>query len=224
MKVGDIITRVRGVAGDDLVLQFTDSQIVDWLNDGIRECAIQNNLLQKNATSNTVAGTAEYTLPPDILKLHSVTVAGEKLRGQTLQEFQDSSVAVQSGSDTGQPVVFYVWADKITLSPIPDTIKSMVVSYTYNPVDLTFAPVNPGSGVADNATKIQVLSLPVGYQSRLVDYCLAQVAQQDGDNNLYAIKMQEFQTGVTMLKDQPEYTQDMYPSISVSARDSGWDF
>lgn len=220
MKVGSVIQRVRSIAGDTAVLQFTDSDIIDWLNDGVRECALQNSLLQKNATSSTAVGVSQYDLPTDIMKLHSVTVDGEKLLSQTLQEWQETSAQQGAGTTSGQSLSYYVWATKITLFPTPDAVKSLVVSYTYLPSDLTY---NGANGVGDNTTKNQDLPLPVEYQARLVDYCLAQVAQQDGDSNLYQLKMQEFQTGVSSLKEKPEAREDVYPSISVSSRDSGFD-
>ena len=220
MKVGSVITRVRNIAGDTNVIQFTDSDIVDWLNDGIRDCVINNGLLQKNATSSTAVGTAEYSLPPDIMKLHSVTVDGSKLGGLTFEEWQQRFGSKGSDQDTGRPVLFYVWASKLTLFPIPDEVLDLKISYIYTPAALTFVGVN---GIADSNTKDQDLPVPSEYQSRLVDYCLAQVAQQDGDSNLYMLKMQEFATGVSQLKDKPEYQDDMYPFINVSNRDSGWD-
>lgn len=220
MKVGSIITRVRSIAGDTAVMQFTDSDIIDWLNDGVRECAIQNGLLQKNATSSTAVGTSEYTIPADIMKLHSVTVDGTKLASQTLQEWQENSGGQGATLVEGRPSSFYVWATKINLYPVPTEVLPFVISYIYKPTELTYAGTG---GAADAGTKDQDLPLPVDYQSRLVDYCLAQVAQQDGDSNLYQLKITEFQTGVTQLKDKPEYTDDLYPFISVSNRDAGWE-
>ena len=212
MKVQDIITRVRNIAGDTNTLQFTDAQVLDWINDGVRECAIQNNLLQKRATSTVTSGTAAYALPVDILKLHSVRYDGAKLSVKTLQEFED----LVSGTDTsnGTPQYCYVWAGFINLYPAPDNSTSvMVVDYSYDPATLL---------IADVATDTP--ALPVGYHARLVDYCLAQVAQQDDDLNRYQMKMQEFTTGVQNLKDLPEWENDLYPSISISPRDMGEEY
>lgn len=207
MKVQDIITRVRNIAGDIDVLQFTNDQLVDWINDGVRECAVQNNLLQKRATQNLVVGTTDYNLPADILKLHSVKIDGEKIRIQTLEEFDQFT---RDSTNTGMPIAAYVWAGKLTLWPKPNTVKPLIIDYTYDPVLLT---------VANIATDTP--DLPVGYHARLVDYCLAQVAQQDDDMPRYQLKMQEFATGVQTLKDIPEWQDDLYPSISVSPRDMG---
>jgi hypothetical protein len=166
MLVADIITRVRNMAGDTNVMQFTDSMLLDWINDGIRECALNNNLLQKRATSNTVIGDATYALPSDILKLHSATFEGSRLRVETLQEWQELHGGDEDTS-TGLPQTAYIWAGELTLSPPPDRVGSLVLNYTYDPAVITVAagpvytPTTPG--------------LPVGYHSRIVDYCLAQV-------------------------------------------------
>lgn len=210
MKVSEVITRVRNTSGDTTSLQFTDTQIVDWINDGIRECAINNNLLQKRASQNTVIGQSDYDLPTDILKLHSVKYDNEKLPVLTMEEF-DERYTGADGSISGRATVAYIWAGKLTLYPKPDIVYPLVVDYIYHPV----AHASDAPGLTAE------LSLPVGYHNRIVDYCLAQVAQQDDDLNRYQIKMQQFETGVQNLKDQGEWNYDLYPSISVDSRDMG---
>lgn len=211
MKLSSVISRVRSSAGDTDALQFTDAQLLEWINDGIRECAIQNNLLQKRASSSSSVGTSEYPLPTDILKLYSVKYDGSKLQGLTLDEFDERYGRVDGGSNSS-PACFYVWGGVLNLYPVPSSQGSLVVEYIYSPTDL---------GPEDYDKE---LPLPVGYHSRIVDYCLAQVAQQDDDINRYTAKMQEFTTGVSQLKDQPEYTEDVYPSINISGRDmNSWE-
>jgi len=193
--------------------------LVDWINDGIRECAVDNNLLQKTAVSATVANQAQYDVPVDIFKLYSVYVDETKIRSVTMQEWEQTFAEKDSDEDTGQPQVFYVWANKITFYPKPDRVLPIAINYIFNPGDVTYVEAQDGTHPTD--WQQQTPAIPVGYHARLVDYCLAQVAQQDDDKNLYAIKMDEFHTGVQKLKDQPEYNEDLYPSISISARDSG---
>lgn len=208
MLVSDIISRVRNIAGDINVLQFTDATVIQWINDGMRQCAIDNGLLQKRGTQNTVVDQTDYNLPADILRLHSVKYDGNKLPIRTLEEYDKIGSFDDTGS--GTPVGCYVWAAKLTLFPKPDAIKVLIIDYIYSPVEVTVAGDTPG--------------IPASYHSRLVDYCLAQVAQQDGDLNLYQLKMQEFSTGVSALKDLPEYEDDLYPSMSISVRDMGHDW
>ena len=208
MLVSNIIKRVRDIAGDADVLQFTDETLIDWINDGMRQCAIDNGLLQKRATQNTVINQTDYDLPTDILKLHSVKFDSAKLPIRTLEEYD--KVGPYDSTSSGTPVGAYVWAGKLTLYPKPDRAKSLVIDYIYAPAEITTNGQTPG--------------IPESYHSRLVDYCLAMVAQQDDDMNRYQLKMQEFTTGVSNLKDLPEYQDDLYPSISVSVRDMGHDW
>src|ERR1044072_8480802 len=100
MLVSDVISRVRNLAGDVNALQFTDAQLIDWINDGIKECVGINRLCQKTATQSMVVGTDSYILPADIFKLHSVTVDGEKIDVSTLQEFEE----INAGFGANLPV------------------------------------------------------------------------------------------------------------------------
>lgn len=203
MLVSAIISRVRSIAGDVEAIQFSDATLYQWINDGMREAASDNNLLQITATIATIPGTVEYSLPTDILKLHSIQYDDTEVPLVTLDEAQNRGYI---NSDPGFPVAAWVWAGKIRLFPVPNTSKSLKVSYTRSPVEITVGTDTP--------------ELPLMYHMRLVDYCLAQVAQQDDDLNRYQLKMDEFRSGVHNLKDQPEWENDLYPMISVSEGDS----
>lgn len=212
MLVSDVVNRVRTLAGDTSALQFKDNDIVSWVNDGVRECAVTNNLLQKSGLQNTVIGQVGYVIPEDMLKLHSVKCNGVKLREITQSQFDDSyATSMSTPTSPGRVEVCYVWAGKLNLYPAPDSVVSLRIDYLYEPVAIT----SDGAGLGTT------VPLPVGYHSRIVDYCLAQVFLQDGDSNGYSVKMQEFRTGVSELKDQPESTYDEYPSMSTSSRDMG---
>ena len=197
MRVDDIIARVRTTAGDIDVLQFTDDQILTWVNDGIRECAMENNLLQKRATSVTVVGQEDYALPEDILKLHSITIASHSVKIVSAEEASNHHDCLWLG---------HLWANNLVLSPVPTKEEPLVISYIYSP---------------RTVSKTAEIPLPVGYHSRIVDYCLAQVAQLDDDMSRYQLKMEEFRTGVQNLKFNERSEENLYPSINVSDRNSG---
>jgi hypothetical protein len=205
MNVEQIIKRVRDIAGDTDVLQFTDATLIEWINDGMRECAINNDLFQKSITQAAAVGTSEYTLPADIAKLHSVRYDNAKLTVLTLEEFDEQFDS--SGTETGTPQNVVIWAGKLRLWPAPDSVKNIKVDYIAQTTE-----------VAENN---DTPALPVAYHRRLVDYCLAMVAQQDDDLNRYQLKMQEFETGVQKLTGDHEMEQDVYPYISVDSRDMG---
>lgn len=215
MLVSDIIGRVRRTVGDITVYQATDTAILSWIVDGIRECAIANTLLQKTATSNLVVGTNEYSLPTDILKLHSVWVDSVKIRMLTLQEWEElnaGDLAVTNDTSSGQPYQAYIWTNKLFLWPKPDTVYQLKVNYIYDPVE------NEAS--ITTATELSSI-IPISYQPRIVSYCLAQVALQDDDIAKYQLHMQEFTTGVQNLMEQSKQEEDLYPFPSISSRDMG---
>lgn len=207
MLVSAIISRVRSIAGDVDVLQFTDEDIYSWINDAMREVAVDNALLQVSATQNTTVNESKYDTPANILKFHSILYDNEGLRVIT---FEDAKSDGYLTSAVGTPTVAWIWANKINLYPAPDAVKTLEIAYTREPVEVTQPTDTP--------------EIPSSYHMRLVDYCLAQVAQQDDDMQRYAMKMEEFRTGVQNLKDIPEWENNLYPTINVSGRDSGWDY
>lgn len=215
MLVSDIIARVRRTVGDITVYQVTDQAILSWIVDGIRECAMANNLLQKTATSNLIVGTNEYSLPTDILKLHSVWVEAVKIRMMTLQEWEElnaGDLAINNGTATGTPFQAYIWTNKLFLWPKPDVVQQLKVNYIYDPVENEAGIVT--------GTELSTI-LPISYQPRLVSYCLAQVALQDDDIAKYQLHMQEFTTGVQNLMEQSKQEEDLYPFPSIASRDMG---
>lgn len=205
MNVGELISRARIIVGDTDVNQFTDEQCYDWINDATKECASQNQLLQKTATSTVVQGQSAYNLPTDILKLHSVKYNSGKIRILTQQE---ADQAFTLDTTEGAPAICYVWAGSLYLYPVPDnSVHSLQILYTRTPVEV--------DGNSDE------IDLPVMYHRRILDYVLAMIAEQDDDQNRYVMKMEEFRTGVQNLKDDGEQEQDLYPFISVGNRDMG---
>ena len=208
MKVQEVINRVRTTSGDQTALQYSNEQLIDWINDGIRECAVDNNLLQKSGVQQTILNQDVYTIPADVLKIHSIRWDGSKLTALNMEEF-DEQYGNPGTQDVGVPIVWYIWGTELRIYPKPQAAKELRIDYLYTPLPHVI-------GVLDVE-----LSLPVGYHSRIVDYCLAQVAQQDDNMTIYNMKMTEFRTGVQQLKDQPESTYDVYSSISVDSRDMG---
>jgi hypothetical protein len=208
MQVSQIISALRTIISDKDQLQVTDAEVMVWINAAMREVAVDNELLQSTATSTTVVNTGSYSVPTDILKLHSVKYNNQKLPVLSRKEAEEH--LDNSGTAVGNPAVCYVWAGKIYLFPAPNAANSLVIDYTRQPVDVTAVGNTP--------------ELPVQYHNRILDYCLAQAYLQDGDLNGYNMKLAEFTTGVKSIKDTPEWEQDAYPSISVSDRDAGYEF
>lgn len=214
MLVSEVGSRVRRMAGDESATLYDDALLIDWINDGIRECVLDNMLLQKSGTMPSVVGTSEYTLPVDVLKLYSIRYNGLKLPVLTLEEFDEKFTT--DGTEKGTPEVAIIWAGKIRLYPAPDAVKDIKIDYSYAPAEI--ALVLQGGAYVLPQTEVP---LPATYHRRIVDYCLAMIAEQDDDMGRYQLKMEEFRSGVQNLKDHPESTHDLYPTISVETRDMG---
>lgn len=216
MLVSDIVRRVRDAAGDLAVLQFSQATLTDWINDGVRECVIENSLLQARATTTTVPGQTEYSLPVDIFKLHSVYADGYKLEVQTLEQWEQHNASVHDADPVESSAQYqcYVYAGVLNVWPTPTTEVSLVVNYTKLPAHIGYTST-PESWSPESP------SIPEAFHNHLVVYCLAQVALQDDDFNRYTALMQQFKSGVIDLKHIKDQQEDLYPSISVSARDAG---
>lgn len=214
MQMSDIVRRVRDLAGDSAALQFTNATLTDWINDAVLECAEENSLLQKTANTSTVIGQQEYTLPADIYKLHSINIDRQSIRLLTLQQFKALN---DTGSvDQGFPNQAYVWAGKLVLVPIPDRILSLRIDYVYSPVNAVYT----GNDL-DVSWSNWVPSIPETYHKRLVTYCLAQVAYQDDNQERGDLLLSQFKSGVIDMKNLATTEDDLYPFISIAARDMG---
>jgi hypothetical protein len=210
MDVSDVVRRVRETAGDVAVLQFSNATLTDWINDAIRACVEENSLLQARATSNTVVGQQDYTLPTDMFKIHSVYMDSAKIPVLTLSEWEDNNYHRDL---TGTPKACLVYAGVLSLYPKPDAVLPMVINYTQEATEITYV-AEPEAWTPDT------ISIPEAFHSRIVTYCLAQVAMQDDDMTKYQSLMQMFHTGVNDLNHLKDQTENLYPFPHFVDRDA----
>ncbi len=211
MLPSQIKLRVKRQFGDESGAQLKDADIIDWINEAQREIYTKNNLGMKKGTVATIIGTSEYAFPNDLMRLFNV-----KYDGNTLQEISQQDVdEFIANYDTltlgnGTPTHYWTYADKITLYPVPDSVKNLTIRYNRTPSDI----------VADDSIP---LDLDLKYHNRVLDYCHAQAAHLDNDMQKYTLFMQRFEGKVNSTKDdETEMAQQaVYSSISVSTRDAG---
>ena len=207
MLVSDIKRKVKRQFGDESGVQVTDADIIGWINDGLKEIAKKNNVLETKSSSNLVAGVSEYTLPSDTLTLHSVRVNGQRVRGLSLPE-SDEYVYANSSTPTGTPIVFWVYAGKINFYPTPDTNStgSLVLYYTRQPAAV--------------ASDTDVIDMPTGYDNQVVAYCLQQAYEMDENFDAANVKGSQFKDGLGELLEAGTYTtRESYPRITVLLED-----
>lgn len=211
MNVSDIKTRVKRQFGDESAVQITDADIYRWITDGQVEIVKQNeSLLQVVSTSSSVAAQPGYALPSDLMILKTILYDSNRLKGLSLQQFEEYIDGWQNTNiyGVGTPVVYMVFASTITLFPTPDTslTNGIKIYYCKKPLAVT-ADIDP-------------ISLPDTYHPAIVDYCLSQAYELDEDWAASGNKAQQLQQSINYLKDKEVQTEDIYyPTITLSVED-----
>lgn len=206
LAVYEIATRVKRQFGDEFGAQITDEDILRWINDAMRDICLNNNLLEKKSTTAVVANQQDYSIPNDLLTLHTVRYGTLKLSAFSLQE-ADEFIS-QESANTGDPLYYSLWANTLSLYPIPTTAAtSLTLFYTRTPLAVTSLADTP--------------EIPAAYHLRLVEYCIAQAHELDADQEAYQRKMAQFKENVQSTKDNGEWdSRDFYPNISASIDDT----
>lgn len=200
LKVGDIIQRVERQFGDEANIQVEEADVIRWINDAQRELALHNNLLQARAVADSVQGQSEYALPLDVLTIRSIRYSGQKLQPMSAQEAEER---ISDTSTTGTPTHFWVWSQRVTLYPAPESAVATGLQIFYSRQPATVALTT------------DIPELPVQYHNRIVEYCLKMAYELDENWQAAQVKGQQFQDGVNELKGNVDWVErDFYPTIT----------
>lgn len=198
LSVSQIISRVERALGDESNIQITEADVIRWINDAQRELALHSNLLQAKAMATAQAGVAEFALPADVLTLRSIRFNGQKLKGISAQEAEEH---IEDESFSGTPDRFWVWAQRVTLYPVPESGGELTIFYTRQPVNVV--------------NTFDFPELPVQYHNRIVEYALKQAYELDENWQAAQIKGAEWTEGVNELRSNTDWVErDFYPSIT----------
>ena len=207
VTVANIAARVRRQQGDEAGLILTDGAFIDWVNDAMKEIVLQNDLLKWRSTALSVVGQPNYAVPSDLLRFHSLTYDGEALREISLQEAQRVVPNIDDTSNytRGVPQSFWQFGNEFFIWPAPASAKSLVIYYNRKPTAVTLIGNTP--------------ELNARYDNRLIEYCMAQAAELDNDDQRASNKLGQFQEGLDRAQDQ-EVDSGVYPHMSVPLADS----
>lgn len=216
MIVSDILTSVKRQFGDESGVQVTDTDIIRWINDGQRHIVkVNEGLLEKVATSNSVAKQQQYALPVDCLILKSISyqATGDpsyfKLKGFSLNEFNEYIDGWDGNIyQPGTPTCFTIFAGNIDFFPIPDisVANGIKIYYTRKPVDVVLSSDTP--------------DLPDLYHEPLVKFCLLRAYELDSDYYNINLKNTDFQQDLELLRGRLDWKQqEVYPSITILSED-----
>lgn len=208
MNVSEIAARIKRQFGDESGVQVTDEDILRWVNDAQKEITRIQSLLETQATTTVISGQNEYSLPLDILMLRSIRLGGQKIRTLSLQEAEEYIPGFDDETTwaTGTPEVAWIWANNISLYPIPTSAGTLKVYYTRVPVEVTAMIDSP--------------ELPVKYHPRIVEYCLAQAYEMDENWDGAGNKSSQFVTSISEMREEEKWTDHTYyPTITVLPED-----
>jgi hypothetical protein len=213
VNVSEIKTRVKRQFGDESSVQLTDADIIRWINDAQREIARTNDeVLETIATTAVSAGTADYALPSDLLRLRSVRFGNRKIEGLSLQEANDKIVNYENPASyqQGTPQYFWIYANRITLYPVPAASDSddLKLYYTRLPTDVSIDADIP--------------DLHLKYHLAIVQYVLHQAYEMDEDWAASGNKSSQFVDNLNSLKESDWQDRTTYPVIMIRPEDDGF--
>jgi hypothetical protein len=174
------------------------------VNDACLEIVTQNDTAEGYLGNTSVkAGVFEYNLPPDLIRIRSVRVNGMKLSASTYEQLVD--IDPQLTATTGTPHSYWVYGNALNLYPTPsDALGNVDILYVKSPDTLTVDMME------------RVPDVPLQYHPRIVEYCIAQAAELDDNIAQYQLKMGQFKSSISELRqngEQPE-SASYYPSIT----------
>lgn len=211
MFVSDIVTRVLRTFGDDAQAQIQEADIIRWVNDAQVDMSNDENLFRVTATMSAVANQMLYTLPSNIMNLHSVKYNGKTLRSLSQQEADafivDNDDPTASNLPVGCPTHYWIWGSTLHLYPIPSESTDTIMLY-YQRVPNNIANVTDTPDV------------PLVYHNALVEYCLVQAYALDDNLYGYQVRKIHYDETIQKLSDYNTWERrEYYPFIGSSPGD-----
>jgi hypothetical protein len=167
MTPGEILTAVRSqynAVGDSF---FGDTELYNLIWRAEQQLAMETLCIKDIATTTTVSGTREYSMPTTAIAIKRVTWNGRKLEPS---DFMDDDVLtgyVEDTTETGTPMYYQRWDDSLFLRPTPNAASTLKIWYYAKPSQVTASTV---------------LEIPEEYQLAIIDFMLHHMVSKDGLN------------------------------------------
>lgn len=168
----EALSSVRSRIDEQNVGFWTDAELIRWINEGQRDVARRVEVLQVfNTTVAAVAGTAKYTLPANVIRVHRVDFVPT---GSTQIYHMESRVydemdqvwGINPSTQRSYPDFYVIWGVpggtglQMQVYPVPSSAGQFQIYYYRLPVDV----VNVGD----------TLDIPEGWQDLVylyAEYC-----------------------------------------------------
>lgn len=215
--VQEILTSVQREFGDESGVQLTQTDVIRWINQGMRQIVMQNeNLLLTEGLQSTIANQQSYTLPADLLILKGVHYKQQsqtqffKLKGYELATFNELLDGWDGSTDGyGYPTVYTVIGNTFRLWPVPTVAvaNSLKVYYNRTPIPVV--------------TTLDTPELPVLYHEPIIKYCMLQAYKMDEDWDAAGNQVQDLDRDINTLRGRQDWqTQGTYPTITTLVEDA----
>ena len=199
----EAVTELRDRLFEATAATWTNPQLVRFLNEGLRDVARRTLCLTTQATISSVAGTGEYTLASDILRVFRVEWIPGTGRRQVLapRPYQAMDAAWWNDQDrtSSDPLLYTVWGNsptaRLKLYPVPDTsvVNGIRLFYARLPLAIPSA-TDPPSGVA-------TVDMVEGWIDLALDYAEYLALRRDGQLAKMASALSEYERKIGNMVD-----------------------
>jgi len=221
--LSDAIRRVRSKVDETTVRFWTDTEITDWINDGLRDIARRAEDLQSfNTSVSAVVGTAKYALPSDVVRVHRVefvptgSTQTYPVRPSTYQEM-DQVWGINQVQQSSYPSFFVIFgypggtgasAHQIQCYPVPAQTGTFNIIYYRLPYRFLDPIANPG----ELAKSLEVVE---GWDDAVVEYAGYQALKKDR-NPLWKDMKEEYEEKMQYLIDVTRQWHDQQRFVMTS--------
>lgn len=180
VTLNTILTDVRNRLDETTARFWTDAELTNWINDGLRDISRRTETIQQFYTGlTTTASQAKYHLPPDVIRIHRVEYA-------------------PAGTSNRYPVQASTYQEMDQIWGINQLTQTMSYSYAYVlwgfPPNLIMQlyPVPASSGDTVNifyyrlpnklVNTTDIAEIPEGWQDLVSLYCEYVARRKDKDD------------------------------------------
>ena len=151
----------------------SDGVLFELLNEKSREFGMKTKDRQATANLAIVAGTSTYTISSaigsDVDEIQFIKLPDREIKPLSLQRFTEEQFNRTSDSDgdgvddvaSGTPMFYTVWNGVLTVTPVPSSAATAVVSYSKKISSLTFTEAGNAATIEINDEFIYALILAV---------------------------------------------------------------
>lgn len=209
-------TAIRERLGEQFAAQWTNPELVRWLNEGIADIARTAEWYELTATIPAVVGTTQYTTTFPYTRVHRcewLPTGSSQTYPMEWREMNDmDEVWGTWQSSSGTPLYFTIWGAPAVAAPTTITFVSFPAPTTAGNFKL-YAYGIPVA-LVDTTDDAKALQIPEGWQSIVYDYVEYMALRRDRDPRwqearaMYERNMQTFIRNVESRSDQPgRFTQ-----------------